>query len=245
MIVFDNVAQTIKSPSLAALLTMRNWTARILGGSRDGTYPNDRLWMCTGTNVALGGDFAQRSVRIAIDYGKPDPDLRTGFKIPEIKTWTADHRGEVLWYLLVLVRAWQLAGAERDRRHVMRGFTPWAQVAGGILAFHGVEGFLGNRGEVVGQDEDAADMLRFLRALHTRYAAAGRTARQILDDVAADRMLEDALPPTLDGGKWTTRSLGKLMSSQEGKWYGKPRLALRRKIDGSQISWWRVEEWAE
>ena len=61
VVVFDNVTQTIKSAALAALLTMRNWTARILGGSRDGTYPNDRLWMCTGTNVSLGGDFAQRS----------------------------------------------------------------------------------------------------------------------------------------------------------------------------------------
>ena len=248
VIVFDNVVHTIKSPSLAAMLTMRNWTARILGGSRDGTYPNDRLWMCTGTNVSLGGDFAQRSVRVAMDYGKPDPDLRTGFAIPDIEAWTAGHRGEVLWCLLILVRAWQLGGSEPDKRHVMRGFTPWAQQVGGVLAFHGVEGFLGNRDEVIGQDEEAADMARFLGMLKSRHGTSSFTARQVLDDVAgASRALEleDAMPPTFGGGTWNARALGKLMSAHEGRFYGKPRLGLRRKVDHKGISWWRIEEWTE
>lgn len=247
VIVFDNVTQTIKSPALAALLTMRNWTARILGGSRDGTYPNDRLWMCTGTNVSLGGDYAQRSVRIAMDYGKPDPDLRTGFKIPDIKEWTREHRGEVLYHLLILVRAWQLAGAERDKQKVMRGFTSWAQIAGGILRFHGIGEFLGNRDEVVGQDDDAADMSRFLKMLQSRFLDKSFTARQILDEVISapsQFALEDAMPPTFDGGKWTTRALGKLMAAHEGRFYGKPQLALRRN-NRQGISWWRVQEWTE
>ena len=245
VIVFDNVAHVIKSPSLAALLTMRNWTARILGGSRDGTYPNDRLWICTGTNVMLGGDFAQRSFRSGMDYGKPNPDMRTGFAIEHIKEWAKAHRGELLWYLLVLIRAWQLGGAERDTRHVMRGFTPWAQVTGGVLAFHGIDEFLANRDEVVGQDDEAADMARFIMMLHTAYGDRGFTARQILDDVAADRAREDAMPPTLDGGKWTPRSLGKLMASKQGQFYGKPLRTLRRKNDHSGIAWWRVAEWVE
>jgi len=115
VIVFDNITQTVKLPSLAALVTMQNWTARLLGGSRDGSYPNDRLWMGTGTNVSLGGDFGQRSVRIAMDYGKPDPDLRTDFKIPGIKEWTKEHRGHVLGQLLLMVRAWQLASRPGHR----------------------------------------------------------------------------------------------------------------------------------
>jgi len=246
VVIFDNIPQemTIKSPSLAALLTMRQWTARILGGSRDGTWPNDRMWIATGTNVSLGGDFAQRSVRIAMDFGKPDPDQRRGFAIPEIESWTGAHRGEVLRHLLILVRAWQLAGAALDKRHVMRGYTPWAQTLGGILAFHKVDGFLANRDEVVGQDDEAAEMTAFLGMLKSRYGSTGRTAKQILDDAATDRPLENALPSTLDGGKYTPKSLGKLMSGHRGKWYGKPKLALQRKVDGSSISWWRVEEWA-
>lgn len=247
VIIFDNIPQdaTIKSPALAAVLTMREWTARILGGHRDGTWPNDRMWMATGTNVSLGGDFAQRSVRIAMDYGKPNPDLRRGFAIPDIEAWTADHRGEVLWHLLILIRRWQLAGAERDQRQVMRGYTPWAQTLGGILAFHHVPEFLANRDEVVGQDEDAAEMSAFLRALKSRYGTNGRTAREILEDAAVDRHLADALPSTLDGGKYTTRSFGRLLGGHQGKWYGTPKLSLRGKQDSSQIYWWHVEEMSD
>jgi hypothetical protein len=245
VIIFDNVPQdvTIKSPALAAVLTMREWTARILGGNRDGTWPNDRLWMATGTNISLGGDFAQRSMRIAMDYGKPNPDLRSRFAIPQLESWTAEHRGEVLWHLLVLIRSWQLAGAEQDATLIMRGYTPWAQTVGGVMAFHEIPGFLGNRDEVVGHDEDEAEMAVFLRALQFRYADNGRSAKQILTDAAADRQLADALPSTFDGGPYTTKSLGKLMSGHAGKWYGTPKLTLRRKLDHSQISYWRVEEW--
>ncbi len=248
VIIFDNVPQdiTIKSPALAAVLTMRYWTARIMGGHKDGTWPNDRLWMATGTNISLGGDFAQRSVRIAMDYGKPNPDQRQGFEIPGIESWTTAHRGEVLWHLLILVRAWQLAGAEPDKRHNMRGYTPWAQTLGGILAFHQIEGFLANRDEVVGQDEDDAEMAAFLRTLKATYGSNGRTAKEILTDAAADKELADALPSTLDGGPYTTRSLGKRLADHQGKWYGRqPKLTLRGKSDSSGTNWWRVEEWAD
>ena len=202
--------------------------------------------MATGTNISLGGDFAQRSVRIAMDYGKPNPDLRKDFAIKDIESWTAAHRGEVLGHLLILIRAWQVAGARPEMRHVMRGYTPWARTLGGILAFHQIDGFLANRDEVIGQDEDDAEMAAFYHALKGKYGQSiSFTARQILQDAAVDGQLADALPSTLDGGRHTTKSLGKLLGSHEGKWYGKPKLALRRRKDGSEISWWRVVEWQD
>ena len=246
VIVFDNIPQdgTIRSPALAAVLTMRFFTALIMGGHREGTWPNDRMWVATGTNVSLGGDFAQRSVRIAMDYGKPNPDLRKRFKISEIEAWTAQHRGEVLWHLLILVRSWQLAGAALDGQQVMRGFTPWARTLGGILAFHQIPGFLVNRDELAGQDEDDGEMTAFLHLLKSRYDGRGVTARDILTDAAADRILADSLPSTFDGGPHTTKSLGKLLHGHQGKWYGRqPRLTIRGKTR-SGTTWWKVEEYA-
>jgi hypothetical protein len=244
VIVFDNIPQevTIKSPSLAAVLTTRFYTARILGGQRDGTWLNDRMWVATGTNLSLGGDFAQRSVRTAIDFRKPNPDLRKGFAIPEIAAWTAQHRGDVLRHLLILVRSWQLDGAVLDGQQVMRGFTPWARTLGGILAYHQIPGFLGNRDELAGQDEDDAEMTAFLHVLKSRYPGRGMTARDILTDAAADRVLADTLPSTADGGPHTTKSLGKLLHGHQGKWYGRqPRLTIRGKTR-TGTTFWRVEE---
>lgn len=219
VIVFDNVEGVIKSAPLAAVLTTRMWTGRILGGSRDGEWPNDRLWMLTGTNVTVGGDFAQRSVRVAIDYGKPDPDQRIAFAIPDIARWTEANRGKVIHAVLTLARAWQVAGAPRSD-HVMRGFTNWARVIGGILAYHQVPGFLANRGEIRVHDEDYAEWAHFLRTLDSFYPGRSVLTRTILEDAAADRHLGEAMPSTTEGGAaWTTRALGKALAAHAGRWY--------------------------
>lgn len=218
VIVFDNVECVVKSPSLAAALTARMWTDRILGGSADGKWPNDRLWMVTGVNVTLGGDLAQRSVRVAIDYGRPDPDQRARFAIPEIARWTQAHRGTVIRALLVLARSWWSAGAPQAD-HVMRGFTTWARIIGGILAHHGVQGFLANREEIRVFDEDYSEWSAFLGMLHSRYGSRSFLVRDILNDAAADRALADVMPSTTEGGAWTAKTLGKALAHHAGSWY--------------------------
>lgn len=219
VIVFDNVECAVKSAPLAAVLTAKTWTDRILGGSRDGKWSNDRLWMLTGTNVTLGGDHAQRSVRIAIDYRKPEPDLRTGFTIPDIAQWTQANRGQVIQAALILARAWQIAGAH-ETDHVMRGFTRWARVIGGVLAYHDIPGFLANREETQVHDEDYAEWDRFLHMLFSTYGDRPQLARGILDDAAVNRELADAMPSTPDGGPWTRRVLGEVLGKHQGRWYG-------------------------
>jgi hypothetical protein len=240
VIVFDNVDRVVKSAPLAAVLTARTWTDRILGGSRDGKWPNDRLWTLTGTNVTLGGDHAQRSVRVAIDYGRPDPDLRKGFAIPDIAQWTQANRGQVIQAALILARAWQVAGAP-ETDHVMRGFTRWARIIGGILAHHEIPGFLANREETQVHDEDYAEWDRFLHMLLSLYGEKPQLARGILADAAANQTLADAMPSTSDGGPWTRRTLGKALAAHQGRWYDG--LSLRSEEDKSaKIQRWIVRK---
>ncbi|MGH3403798.1 MAG: DUF3854 domain-containing protein, partial [Streptosporangiaceae bacterium] len=245
VIIFDNIPEyaTISSPALAAVLTMPMWTDRILGQSREGTWPNDRLWVATGTNIRLGGDFGQRAVLTRIDYGAPRPDLRAGFAIPDIDLWTADNRGEVIRALLILARSWQVAGAQRGSAR-MRNFTRWAEVLGGILGHHEIPGFLGNRDEIETHDDDAATWGHFLAVLRAQYGEIAKTTREILTDAAARKELADALPSTADGGPHTTKTLGKALSAHEGRWYsggpGEFHLALRRAGDQQRAVLWRV-----
>jgi hypothetical protein len=228
VIMFDNVPHdmTIDSASLAAVLTMPEWTDRILGGSRDGSWPNDRMWGATGTNVEVGGDFGQRTVRIALDYGKPHPDRRTGFRIPDIEEWTRASRGTVIRALLILASAWQAGGAPITS-HVMRGFTPWARTLGGLLEFHEIPGFLANRDQIEVHDQDAEEWDGLLRVLHGAYGSIAQSARDILTDAASRPELRDALPSTKDGGPHNTRTLGKAMREHAGRWYAGGTLSLR------------------
>ena len=218
VIVFDNVEGIVGSAALAALLTAKMWTDRILGGSDDGKWPNDRLWMLTGTNVRLGGDHAQRSVRVAIDYGKPDPDRRTGFAIPDIAQWTQANRGNVIRAALVLARAWQVAGSP-EADHAMRGFTRWARIIGGILEYHEIPGFLANREENRGHDQDYAEWERFLFVWSQVYGNRPQLARQVLTDAATNSFLADAMPSTPHAGPWTTKALGEILQTHAGRWY--------------------------
>jgi hypothetical protein len=239
VIIFDNIPEysTITAPSLAAAVTLPTWTDRILGQSREGTWPNDRLWCATGTNVRVGGDFAQRTVLIRIDFGRPRPDLRGGFAIQNIDQWTAANRGEVIRALLVLAADWYNAGAPRSG-HVMRGFTRWAQVLGGVLAHHRIPGFLENREEIVAHDEDAETWGHFLAVWRGQYGEIAQTARAVLTDAATRPELRDALPSTRDGGPHTSRTLGNALAAHEGRWHGD--LAVKR-VGGAQRSvLWRV-----
>jgi hypothetical protein len=240
VIIFDNIPEhaTISAPSLAAAVTLPMWSDRILGQSREGTWPNDRLWGATATNLRVGGDFAQRSILVRIDYGRPRPDLRSRFAIADIDQWTEQNRGEVIRALLVLARDWQANGPHRSG-HVMRGFTRWAQVLGAILAHHDIPGFLGNRDEIVAHD-DAEVWGRFLSAWRGHYGGQAKTTREVLADAASWSELADALPSTRDGGPHTTKTLGNALAAHEGRWYGN--LALRRAGDQQRAALWRVDQ---
>jgi len=78
---FDNVSGTLRSSRLAALLTSREYSGRILGSTNSVDMVNDRLWTLTGNTLNLGGDLVRRTLWCTIDPGCPDPQLRTGFKL--------------------------------------------------------------------------------------------------------------------------------------------------------------------
>ena len=257
VVVFDNVAATAKvdSAALATVLTAPEWSDRILGSSKVVEYPNDRLWICNGTNVRLGGDIPPRSVVVELNYARPRPDLRTGFavqfataaerlgKLPEDVTdseaeqygqhldeWLAGHQGDVLHALLVLARAWVVAGMPKSD-HAFRGgvFTRWAQVCGGLLDFHEIPGFLASRDQVTDTDADIwSPFLALWRKVFPRPA-------KVRDLLESDR-LEEVMPiirdaqPADDANPWadaepTQSELSKLgmeLKVRRGRWFPDP-----------------------
>ena len=146
IVLLDNVTEnrTLDSASLAAVLTARTWTDRILGSTRMAVLPNNALWLMTANNPTLSSELVRRCVRIRIDPGTDRPEERTGFKHADLADWTLAHRGELVRAVLVVVRAWIVAG--RPTKHWNHGsFNGWAAVVGGMLEHLGLEGFLGSR----------------------------------------------------------------------------------------------------
>ena len=254
-VIFDNLpeGESIASPTLANLLTNPVWTSRLLGGSRMGSWPNDRMWMATGNNLQVGGDIASRSVYVRLKPASPYPEERTGFRIPDLQGWIKNplNRSVLLRGLLILVADWVAAGTPRDTSvPPMRQFTPWAQGTGGFLKHHGIDGFLTNLGAIRRMDEEDQKWAVFLASWLDKFGSGYVRPSDLLASVAADYD-QPAGPWEGDfisdqGGRYprTPQKLGRMLAGQVDRFHGDPPLTLRTTSDDhNKANVYRVERW--
>ena len=117
IVLLDNITHTLESGVLAAALTSRNWSDRLLGKSETVSVPNNCLWIATGNNLDFGSELIRRTVWIRLDP-KVDRPLgahrlqarsawRLGCREPRSAALGAVRSGQTL------ARRWQawLAGA--------------------------------------------------------------------------------------------------------------------------------------
>ncbi|ATO14669.1 hypothetical protein CO540_13220 [Micromonospora sp. WMMA2032] len=234
VVCLDNVGkgETVDQPTLAALLTATVWSDRILGLSTSVRVPNDRVWFVTGNSLSIGGDIASRTVLIRLDAKMPNPEMRPAsqFVLGDLEEWLGDpvNRAKVLHHLLVLVRGWIVAGAQRIETP-MRTFTPWASATAGFLAWLNEPGFLSNRGSLHEVDEEEAQYGAFYSRWHELFGDEQLTAKQLHDSTT---------PSIVEGKDWkgtflvrrkdgqvpSAVGLGKMLASERGRYRGGFRL---------------------
>ena len=113
VIVIDNVAGRLQSASLARALTAKTWLDRILGKSQMVALPQEAVWIATGNNIQIGGDIARRAIWVRLDAAQARPWTRTEFRHPDILGWIRENHDSVIAYLLIMARAWVLAGKSK------------------------------------------------------------------------------------------------------------------------------------
>lgn len=236
VVVFDNVSGVVRSSTLAGLLTSPVFQARRLGSSTTIEANNDRLWLMTGNNAQLGGDLARRNVRVRIDPGVPNPENLTHFAIANFEQWVRDHRGELLWSLLVMARAWVVQGMPYTGEPTKDSYGTWTATVRGILATAGQPGtFDGIKAEGSALDVDTEEWATFLEHVVEHFRDQPWTTKQLLAKVAHPAMPAggdplrpipfDALPGSLTLGRAVmdpsslSTSLGRWLMNREGRWY--------------------------
>jgi len=158
-ILLDNVRE-LKSPQLAKAITDVKWHGRILGESAMAELPVRNLWVATGNNPAQHQELTRRIVRCRLDSGVERPWEGRTFRIPHLRSWLAEHRGNLVAAILTIIRAWFQAGAEKGTRRLGM-FESWSEVIGGILTFAGIRGFLEHLVEQSNDDVEN-DVLRWV-----------------------------------------------------------------------------------
>lgn len=236
VIVFDNVTGLIRSPTLAGLLTSPTFQARRLGGNSLIEAENDRLWIITANNAALGGDLARRNIRVRIDPGMPHPEQRTHFVIADFESWVRENRGMLLWSLIVLVQHWVACGTPIVMAPRKDSYGTWGSVVQSILTTAGMPGIFDDISmQTETNDPETEEWEGFLQAIWSHLGDRPWTAKSLLGLVAhsaaqvhdpARPIPFDALPAGLYSGKPTVepstlaKSLGRWLTNREGRWAG-------------------------
>lgn len=142
-IYFDNVRRVIDSNSLSSALTSENYKDRVLGISKNTqSLPNKATWVMTANNPSLSEEMARRCIPIRIASPVERPWERDGFSIKDLRNWTMQNRGLLIWSALTIIQAWIVMGKPLGQR-VLGSFESWSKVMGGIVEnVLGLDGFL-------------------------------------------------------------------------------------------------------
>ena len=223
VVLIDNVTHTLESGVLAAALTSRNWSDRLLGKSETVSVPNSCLWIATGNNLQLGSEISRRIVWVRLDPKVDRPWERTGFRHDPLGAWVVENRGRLLWALFVLVRRWLADGRPGWQGRPLGSFESWCRVVGGILDSAGIPSFLQNRDELYRQvDQESEEWRGFLQAwwsLHkSRPVKAAELVPLVRDNDLIPGVFASARDPSNDHAM--SLRLGKALSARRDRAYG-------------------------
>jgi len=200
VVIIDNVEGKLYAPSLASLLTMQAWQARILGRSEEVYIPHRCTWIATGNNVKLGGDLPRRCYWIRLDaqQARPWQRDRQGFRHPNLVEWVGTERGKILAATLTVARAWILANRPSRGTPNLGGYEEWAFIIGGVLEHAGVTGFLSNLDLMYDTaEEETPQWEAFLETWHDIIGEDPVTSTELITHIKENPDLRATLPDAI------------------------------------------------
>jgi len=200
IVLLDNIKRKLDSGSLSSALTEPIWGDRELGSNRMIRVPITCGWFATANNPTFSGELARRIVRIRMDAAVEIPWERKDFKHDPLDAWVKQHRGDLLWALLTLAKAWVAAGRPKGQVQMGR-YQSWADTMAGILVVAGIPGFLGNREEVYAIAEADQEAWRaFIEAWWGDHGEQRVETSQLFDLAKKQRLLTDLRNGRTDQG---------------------------------------------
>jgi hypothetical protein len=161
-------------------------------------------------------------------------------------------RGELVGAVLTIARGWYAAGKPKAEGVPRLGsFEAWAEIVGGILAFAGIEGFLGNLEELYSKaDEGNAEWEAFLEEWWRQRGEDKITVKDLAKLIEDEKALRDVLPGDLsearDKGEGSfTRRLGKAIAKRAGTRYGEDGLHITEAGEVRRAKLWSVRDSSE
>jgi hypothetical protein len=259
---WDNISRgsAISCPHIEAALTASETSDRVLGVSQVEIVPSTTVQIFTGNSIAPRGDMASRSLMLALNVDRPDPENRE-FKHADPLGWTQANRAKIVRALYTLL----IAGAlnRPKQQEAKTRFKTWWNLVGWSMEY--AAGLIGTTvdctdlvraGEV--EDEEAVAVSAVLTILRQIWGDRTFTAMDVVQamtpgthmddrDIAKAEALADALAEL--AGKQlerpSARSIGKFLGNRlvgRPAWIGDGQtVATLRKTDRHNANTYRID----
>jgi hypothetical protein len=166
LVLLDNLAGAVGHDVLDAALTSDLWKDRLLGGNRVFNGALHMVWFGTGNNVQVQADTARRVCPIRMETLEERPELRTGFRYPDLRAHVRENRGRLLSAALTILRGWVAAGRPGHGLPAWGSFEGWSGVVREAVVFAGLPDPGETRAALqTAADRDAVTMAAVLAAL--------------------------------------------------------------------------------
>ena len=250
LVCFDNIEGILQSPTLALVMTSKEYSARILGMSQNMLASNRATWVATGNNIRPSGDMPRRCYHIRLDAKKSRPYQGRKFRHANLLGWARENRPHLLRALLIIARAWYQRKDRPAMANPWGSFEQWHEGIGGILRSADVDGFLGNLEAFLTETDDmAVQWEAFLSQLHDVFDQEWFKVGVITKEIREATTLQPArftLPDSLSDvdirkGGSMERAMGKSFAKRIGTRFGEGEVHLERRMDSHTKQWeWRV-----
>lgn len=250
MLLIDNVLGTFGGATTNAITTSRAFEDRVLGKSSTISCENLTTWFITGNNVTLAADTPERCLHIRLCCEEENPNLRDGFRYPDLFAVVKERRAELLSSALVILKAFIQAGMPDQGLPAWGSFESWSRLVRGALVWAGMPDPAVTRHELQANADVETDLKAMLVAgieelQSARSIDSGLRAADILDmiknapvDAAPTlraALIEIAAPATFPDPKTLSRHL------RDAKGRNLRGLVLRCDPDPKAAHRWRVE----
>lgn len=232
-VLLDNLSGVVDSSSLAAAITLPEWSDRLLGQSDSISFPIRLVWVASANNPVVSAEIARRSIRIRIDAGEARPWERQTFRYPHLREHVQSIRPALIAAGITLIRHWIAQERPQSTIRPLGSFESWTAVMGGLVESCGLSGFLGNVEEFYSlADRETAHWEEFVGAWWDRYEGLSVGVAELYPIAQA--------VDGFDLGRGQERSQRTALGMALGKW--RDRIVLGHKLVRSKVG--RVTTWA-
>jgi putative DNA primase/helicase len=209
----DN-ADSLESAQLKKLLTDDVWEDRELGSTNTVRYPVQCAFAVSLNNPIISREIMGRSLRVRLDAKSQRPELRTGFRHPNLEEYVGENRAALVGALLTIARA---SNAPALDAPILGGYEAFCRRMGAVLKAARIDGFLSDRKDDSSLSQEENGLIQFVQLWADEY---GTHHKETADLVSVAEKVEGIYLGKGDSQRAKVTALGIFLRQHRGSTVG-------------------------